>query len=955
MLLKLSLCYYRKHPAKLAVMLAILLSGTVALALTLLFVRSSKMQELENQLTLSGDYDVIAFDCEYTLAEKVTALKSVTDSGMYKRTYVTLGGNSVSAMAFRDKRSQEIFHMSMLRGTAPENADEIALDLTLAKACGISPYPGQAVNVNIDGEERSLTLTGVFEIKNETAYGGFTRYPSSAEEGYELPMIILDSSYFSVVSGLYTVFIQADKGNTEQIYLDILSLGADESLVDMTNGRGFSYSYILGTEDFGEVKSLEQTDNEISSGSAHKDIFSYIIPLFAVLIGVVTVISLYQMMKNTFDDRMRNSGIILSLGMSTSARLLQLVGEVIVITAITLPVGLLLARYIFLLTVKLTSVQNALNADRLINGVTYDPWVTTVIIISVSVLAVSLLYVCRYKKMTALALITGKSPKTGKRLIKHHRCKMRGSLFIVFSNIPYTTFSVTLLIIIGMASMSFGTLFVSEIGRFESSETKFLLEESGMKNADLSASKQEGCIIEPNTENHHDYGISPYLFEGFKENCAEDIKDTSSCIVRSSGMIILNGEYENLPYILKDKRLTPETVKDNDDGVLSFDEAEGKARLAVWEKAGYQAEDNVYSAPFVALDENGFSELELKEGSINKAEISAGRECIIAVSETSYKDISAILHTGDEITLSSIMINIAADKLDANSLTTDDFEKYGTLAYKDTVTEDGANVPMTVYCMGRRQDIKVKIGGIAAIKTDSKADFFYQNGRVNIFVTPECFKAWGLPDENLTDVSVSFKDGANIRAVDKEWYNMLGQCKGIKSASKSELLERYERERNSMKNIFLRLEGMLIMLTLTGIILALYSRLRQQRKNIAAMRAIGFTKGQLALISLMQNELLVILGAVISLLPIYAFHRLSAYAQSLKFEGSEGFVTEETAIRRTDIFLYNGVLRFDMLNKAYRKDILLVILFFAVIIGIASVIPILTQKKLRITDELKRE
>lgn len=133
MLLKLSLCYYRKHPEKLAVMLAILLSGTVALALTLLFVRSSKMQELENQLTLLGDYDVIAFDCEYTLAEKATALKSVTDSGMYKRTYVTLGGNSVPAMAFRDKHSQEIFHMSMLRGTAPESADEVGLDPDLRR------------------------------------------------------------------------------------------------------------------------------------------------------------------------------------------------------------------------------------------------------------------------------------------------------------------------------------------------------------------------------------------------------------------------------------------------------------------------------------------------------------------------------------------------------------------------------------------------------------------------------------------------------------------------------------------------------------------------------------------------------------------------------------------------------------------------------------------------------
>ncbi len=955
MSLTLSLRYWRKHPVKLAVMLIILLSGIMALELTLLFVRSSKMQKLDSQLTLLGDYDVIAYDCDRETAEKIAALKDVTDSGMYDRIDMSISSNNVYAMAFCDEHSQEIFHMSMLRGRAPENENEFALDLTLAKSCGISPYPGQTVNVGINGNAKEFTLVGVFEIKSETAYGGFNRYPSSAEEGYKLPQIILDCSYYSKGSGQYTIFLQADNGNTEQIYSDILALGTNESLVDITNGRGFSYSYILGTEEFGETKSFEQTDKEISTSKAKKDIFSYIIPLFAVLIGIVTIISLYQMMKNTFEDRMSNSGLMLSIGMSKEARLLQLVIEIVVITTLTIPTGLLLARSIFLLTVRLTGIQNAFKADKLIKGVTYDPTLTTLLIISMSLIIVSLLYILRYRKMTALAFIHSKTSPSRRHLLSCKKCRLHSSFYIVFFNISYTTLSVALLLVIGMASMSFGIVFSKETGRFEASDTKYLLEESGMQSSDLSAQKLEDCMIEPNTENHHDYGISPQLFDNFNAACADEIKSAKACIVRSSGMMILNGVYDKLPYILKDNELTPKPIKDNNDSILSFDEAEGYAKLSMWEKAGYSADEKVYSAPFVALDEEGLSALELREGSIDSKAVSEGKECIIAVSETSYRDISALLHTGDEITLSTIMIDSNADELDANKLTNELYEKYGELAYSDTVTEDGTSVPITAYCIGKRKDIIVKIGGIAVIRSDSPEYFYFQSGRVNIFVSGNTFKAWGLPDSNYTSISAKLKDNADIKAVDKEWYKMLGECSGIKSSSKSELLEKYDRETNGMKNIFLNLEIMLILLIITGIILALISRLGQQRKNIAAMRAIGFTKRRLALISLVQNEMLVLLGAVVSLLPIYAFHKMSAYAQSLKLNGDEGFVTEETASRWTDIFLYNCALKYDMMNKIYRKDLLIVVMMYAIISGVASILPILLQRKLMITEELRKE
>lgn len=967
MLIKLSLVYWRKHPAKLAVMVIIILSGITALLLTLLFVRSSKMQEMDRLLTLSGDYDYIAFDCKYQTAREIANIDGIDGGGIYERIEeVSVEGSySVPAMAFADDESERIFHMSMLRGRSPESSDEIALDLEYAKSCGIYPYPGERIGVQIGGEHKELTLVGIFEQKND--YGNYNRYRELGD-GYIPPMAMLDSSYFNPNSGgAFTAFCQKNADDDFAVYFEmerICSENGEEKYKERItdSSRRSSYAIALGTLEFGEVKSIDEAAETIAGGGEKKDIFAYIIPVFAVLIGVITVISLYQLMKNIFDDRMHNSGIMLSIGISKSRRLAQLVLEPAAVTLILLPLGMLLGGRIFVLISRLGGIPDALHANELIKAVTLDPWLTTTAVISISVAVVSVMFILRCRRATALQLLAGHELRQRKKPIGGRRCRLRGWFGIVFGSISFSTVSVFLLLMIGMSSMTFGLIFSGEYGRYRSIGTQNLLNNE-MADTDYLAEKQEIGRMIPNIENRHDQGIPPQLFNEFVAQNRGDISSTKAAIVNLSGMLLLNKETDDLPALLSDSIITPEPVNDNGDGELSFEESDSYSRLAVWEATGYSAEDTVCSAPFVGIDEDGFAELEgmLAEGRIDRSAIADGSECIIAVSENDYESISRFFHAGDEITLSDILLSGEVDRLDTTSMSLEDMAALGELVYSDTITENGASVPATGYCMGKRHDIKATIGAIAVVGIDDSAAFYMQEGRLNIFMLPETFKAWGLPDCNYTNLSVKLNDGADIANTEGAWYGMLSGCVGMKSRSSAELIERFEREANGMKRIFIRLELMLVLLIVIGIVLALYSRLKQQSVTAAALRAIGMKKSRLAFISLLQNELLVIVSGLFSLLPIFGFQRLSEYGlKQLKdyceSVGSDMLFRDATTPEFwTDIFLYQDFGVYEIFGKEYIGEWLFVIILFALLAAAVSAVPILSQGRLKIIEDLKKE
>ena len=153
MLTKISLKYWLHHKRRLFALMLSLVLGVSALCCTALLVRSEKDAVLEEELRLLGDYDSVVYGASDESAEKFRTEDDVSALGVqYDLGYVQNGTNvKAYAAAFKDKQSEDIYHMTCKRGRYPQKDNEIAMELTVAKNLGIKPYPNQTQAVQYRG------------------------------------------------------------------------------------------------------------------------------------------------------------------------------------------------------------------------------------------------------------------------------------------------------------------------------------------------------------------------------------------------------------------------------------------------------------------------------------------------------------------------------------------------------------------------------------------------------------------------------------------------------------------------------------------------------------------------------------------------------------------------------------------------------------------------------------
>lgn len=913
---ELSFHYWRKHKAQLLLLMLILLSAVTALSLMFLFVRGSKYEKLERELTMLGDYDIIAFNTDLTAAEEASRYGGSRESGMFLRVdgVRAEGGYEVPAAAFRDRLSQEIYHLTMLRGRYPQAPDELALELQYAKACGLAPYPEGTVTAEINGTAKEYKLVGIFDAANSDS---FSR--NEYLGGASLPQVILDSSFYNEDGGLYTGFCRL--GSVD--YTQPLPKGLNYSY-----GRGYAYGCALGTDRwrYGGADDLDAIAELVKNGETYSDIFSLLIPLFSGLIGLASVISLYRMAVSIFEQRTSNSGLLLAIGMSRGRRLAMLICELWAAAIASLPPGMLLSVGIYKLTLHLSGGISALDAPELVCRVTYDPWLTAAVIIAAVTAAVSVLFLLRYRHSTALGLIKSKSSKVHRSRRGGGKLRVSGWFKTVFGAVAFTDIYAALLTVIGIVSLSFGLVISEEIGRFDANGTQHMIEAQVGDGADYTVSVSSENAVSPNIRLGGGQGVPCEKAESFKAEAGEMISSLKACSADPSGMMIIKNESE-LPDLLKDS-------------ILSKDIPE------LWAAAGVGEDETALSVPIVGLDSEGFESLAC---GAERRSVAEGKECVLAVGEYSYESIKERFKVGDEITLSLILPNEGAEDLDISCLTYEDCERYGA----PVQTENG-----TEYCFGHRRDIRVKIGGIEVVSADSDGSFYYRSGRLNIFVLPETFKAWGLGERNLTDLSVSLREGADIPAADRAFYSMLDGCEGIKSASAAELKERYERERSGVKKTFIRLELLLLMLVVTGMKLSVFELLRKRRRTAALLRTAGMSRGRLCIISVLQNEAAVLIGTALSVLPLWGFTKLSERAFGIISGGQAGMIElDETTPHSTltDLFLYEGWKRYELMTAPHLRTVLYAAAAFAVVAAAAAAIPILIRSRTSLVSALREE
>lgn len=192
LLSRLSAQYWMKHKKRFLSIFFTVLIGSAALNSVALLIRSEKNAVLEEELVILGNYDIIIYETNQEVYDRLSQLESVEAIGCYYELGYGAGADDESMYkiaAYKDDISEELYHMTCIRGSYPEKADEVALDISVAKALGVAPYPGTQITLNLYDSnsqpigEETYTISGIYEATDSEVSGGWLRYPFQLEIG----------------------------------------------------------------------------------------------------------------------------------------------------------------------------------------------------------------------------------------------------------------------------------------------------------------------------------------------------------------------------------------------------------------------------------------------------------------------------------------------------------------------------------------------------------------------------------------------------------------------------------------------------------------------------------------------------------------------------------------------------------------------------------------------------
>ena len=401
MLTKISLKYWLHHKRRLFTLMLTLVLGVSALCCTALLVRSEKDAVLEEELRLLGDYDSVVYGASDESAEKFRAEKDVSALGVqYDLGYVQNGTNvKAYAAAFKDKQSEDIYHMTCKRGRYPQKDNEIAMELTVAKNLGIKPYPNEKVKLRLYSTEDKLltekeyTLCGIFEQQDSSLYGGWLRYPCTmSQDSYNMAGVyfhIRQNEIFK--SNNVNCYIQTEAEDLYSVYWKLRTLADEPTTYEDTNGRRYAYSYVMGNIDTMFSKydgfSLSEFNKAIQNGDTVKDFYSQILmPLLTVIIFIIIILSVIGLTRNIIKDKQENFAVLRSIGLEEKHLTIYIISDFTITALFCIGIGLALGSLAHIGLIDTLNkafdlkLNYGFNCIKYVNAVTFDPFILSLVV-----------------------------------------------------------------------------------------------------------------------------------------------------------------------------------------------------------------------------------------------------------------------------------------------------------------------------------------------------------------------------------------------------------------------------------------------------------------------------------------------------------------------------------------------------------------------------------------------
>lgn len=960
--MRLSIKYWKHHIGRAAALFSAIMISTMSMTIGIFLARSASQTDVENKLDFCGNYDIVVPDME---AGKLGCL---SENGDIEKWGIIFNGGTcktektaaVRYGAMKDEDAEYLFHYKPEKnGRYPVREGEITGYKSTFEALGTAAVIGNTVKLDLYGvsgeylKTKEFTIVGVLNDQRDTdsdmirsmenLYGADTEkmdfpelfvYRDDIVEDCTMTAMILcspDANQYTVRNSLKSEDIKACDGTR---------------LVELST---------IAVVDF-------ETESELYDKAhlAYHDFYSsVIIPVFMIVILIVSFFSIYGVMSGVMIDRQKQLGLLRSIGISRRKARNMLASEAVFfcLTGVAGGYGLGVLLYIvYLYLVKLFStvqIYSAFNAHPIACAVSLSPyvypWLLAVIFSALAFLTAFFKGINR----SPLEMLHPEKVQPIKK--KHNNLKGRRIIRDLVGRNLNRDVGVIIVIFITTWTLIFGAVFMLAKSDYDSSLTKEKLDEISGVDVDYSASKNIYDTMLANVQfNRHNEGISKEDLEDLEKS--SDTERVTG-IIRIPGIKLLYQE-EMIDKDLKEKLNDLDIDNNIPDFLSELNEKSLRSQ-------GYDEDDLLYNMPATAVDPDLITELEgcVISGEIDMEGLQDGTKVIIA--EYGRDNINNPYRPGDKLTLTDTVIHdeyIEAYDFSHNAMPEN---VSPTFTYDYT---DGSMTELPGYSFGEKVIFDVEVCAIIRIEDENMGNMLYSESYImndshdgyispgyNILCCAEAMEKWGLPDKNYTDVYVDLHKDADIDRFETLWYTVMGNSGDVSSISRAALRARITK--TEISNIVL-FASMIIMVVLSGIfgMINSYSfAVRKSTRNFQILRAIGMSRKKINVIYITEMLIWPAVAAVTSVIPIQIFDMVKKYAYHYAFDlGNNAYKVAE-----------NGKMEicwqalFPWYIELWEQPVFVVMIVGAVMIILvnifAGLFPMKQLKKIDIVDGIRNE
>ena len=897
--IELGIKYWKYHKKRAFFILFSIMLSVSALVSATLLVRSNKLQQLEENLLESGDCDFEFYNVTEEAEKELRADEHFAQFGsVYRCGYAKAkSGTDFEVGYIEDKTAEEMLHLTPTTGRYPEKSGEICIDKFTLNSLGYPAQTGQQIELScMDWDKKELqtrqfTVVGIIEqitidedgaqyikrgysaindesVKEETVNCPFAYL--IGEDAKEIYKTNFQTILLANVAITDTFDDQDMKAIIDRKYQseDGVWTGGFLYNPNKVNTRSWMAQALLGfknddTESAGW--GYNAAKERIGSDTTQKDFYSAVlIPVFFIIIILVTFFSLYNAISMTFSDRIRQNGMFRCIGMSMLRCQLHLALEVGILLVPGVLSGYGLGYLIYAIVQQVQRQVFGIPAIGVgdvseyfrpyLEAVTANPIIFPLIAICITLIPAVILPAIQNGRVSPVAACAVRN-----RLYK----KQKRFEILLYMNI-----------FVVMVAAVFGYCYFCADNDYKNSNYETQLSSTGLAEWDYYMEQNKMFTSKGyGDEIRHDTGVTKEDLKLLQNDSA--VEQTEATIINLSTKICVKNIEENrlIMSTLEFADITDTTGRATTEQLEKIYEIRNKREM---KHRGYKSDEKVYQVPSVGIEDQAWDNLEkyIVAGEIHLDRIKEGTEVVLVVTDEE----SCSYHVGDKLPLND---DVYPDILDTS-------KEYQEGAYvkivEPTYEAEGHNWPQ--YCYSERKDLDVTVGAIMVI--DDEQDYrkyFFDNASVfpwNIFVSDETFQSWNLPDNRYSKVWVKCKENADVTEFERLWYQTVFDGKLMQSYIAQDIKDRIQDTNRTGMTLFFAMLFMIIIVSIVGTVHAFDMGIRMDRKRISLLRAMGGKKGWLLREKWIENLLLILCGGMLSLFPIYWFERIVRKATNLR-------------------------------------------------------------------------